>query len=102
MASKLKELRSSSTKNSTPVKETKSIRLSTGDSNGTQPEGKVLSRDSTSSVEEIENGFLLTENIELRIQVKDGDTTWWNTSKKTYYPDNPLKFKEDSPIANFF
>ncbi len=50
------------------------------------------------SVEEIENGFLITKSIQH--ENKKGE--WKFDTKKWYSKTNPLEFAKDTPLADAF
>lgn len=70
------------------------------------PKGsKILSKDISISVEEIENGFLVSKNIEVKYE-KDKRTEYSYHTKKYFSKENPLdidleKFSEKSLADNF-
>lgn len=59
---------------------------------------KILSKDVSLSVEEIENGYLITKNTELKYQF-DGRTDYSYNSKKWFSEDNPLEL-DKSKLKN--
>ena len=54
---------------------------------------KILSKDVSLSVEEIENGFLISKNTEIKYQF-DGRTDYSYNTKKWFSVDNPLEIDE--------
>lgn len=70
------------------------------------PKGsKILSKDISISVEEIENGFLVSKNINVKYE-KDKRTEYSYCTKKYFSKENPLninleKFSEKSLADNF-
>lgn len=70
------------------------------------PKGaKILSKDVSISVEEIENGFLVCKSIELKYE-HDKRTDYSYNTKKYFSKENPLeidmeKFSEKSLADNF-
>lgn len=57
-------------------------------------EAQVLSKDTTVSVEEIENGYLIAKSTETKYQL-DGRTDFSYHTKKYFSKKNPLEFKDD-------
>ena len=51
------------------------------------------------SVEEIENGYLVVQNIEWKETMKDGHTEWKYDTKRWFSKTNPLK-EVDVPLAD--
>lgn len=70
------------------------------------PKGaKILSKDTSITVEEIENGFLVSKSIEAKYQTEKG-TDYSYTTKKYFAKENPLeidmeKFGEKTLADNF-
>ena len=54
---------------------------------------KVLSKDVSLTVEEIENGFLISKSTEIKYQT-DGRTDYSYQTKKWYSDSNPLEIDE--------
>lgn len=72
----------------------------------TIPEGaKILAKDTTLSVEEIENGFLICKSTEKKYQY-DGRTDYSYHTKKWFSKDNPLEIDmaamEEKSLADNF
>ena len=55
---------------------------------------KILSKDVSVTVEEIENGFLVAKSTEVKYQ-HDGRTDYSYNTKKYYKKENPLEFNLD-------
>ena len=72
----------------------------------TLPKGaKILSKDVSVTVEEIENGFLVSKSTEVKYQY-DGRTDYSYNTKKYYSETNPLeidmeKFNTESFVDDF-
>jgi hypothetical protein len=69
------------------------------------PEGaKVVSTSVRVEVEEIENGFLITKNIETKYKKKGAEYhDWHNETRKYYSEDDPLSIDtEDKALADLF
>lgn len=69
------------------------------------PAGAEIVRNNTSvNVEEIENGYLITKNIDLTYRVKGSDhTDYFYDTKRWYSEENPLEIKvEDKALADVF
>lgn len=72
----------------------------------TLPKGsKILSKSTRITVEEIENGFLMTKNFEIKYEYPRGDgtmsTDWTYYDKKWYTKDDPLEITDKS-LADAF
>lgn len=73
------------------------------------PEGaKVLSKETSTKVEEIENGYLICKNIEYRYETGTGNnrrTDWLSITKRWYSKEDPLEIKintKDKALADSF
>jgi len=69
------------------------------------PQGAtILSQNTTTDVEEIENGYLITKRTETRYQAKGKDYSDWHTESKKWYSEvDPLEIKvEDEALADAF
>ena len=55
---------------------------------------KILKKDTSVSVEEIENGYLICKNIEVKYEW-DKRTDYSYTTKKYFSKENPLEFNLD-------
>jgi hypothetical protein len=51
------------------------------------------------TIEEIENGYIITQNIEWKEPRKDGGTEWKYETKKWFSETNPLESAE-KPLAD--
>jgi len=62
----------------------------------TLPKGaNIISKEEKVSVEEIENGFLISKDCSIRYTLPKGDDTQWGSYvKKWFTKDNPLKIDE--------
>jgi len=72
------------------------------------PKGaKVINKETSIRVEEIENGFLLTKSIEIKYKMSDRDyNDYYHSDKKYFSKENPLevdleKVGEKSLADNF-
>lgn len=69
------------------------------------PKGATLiKKDVAISVEEIENGFIVTKNFDIKYSLGD-DTSYDYFTKKWFSPDNPVKideFKDSKSLAEAF
>ena len=66
------------------------------------PAGAVVTKESVNvSVEEIENGFIVTKSFEINYTLK-GRTDYMYYSKKAYFKENPIQIKEDKMLASYF
>lgn len=67
------------------------------------PKGaKILSQTVTTSTEQIENGWLICKNYDIKYQI-NGDTNWSYYSKKWYSKTDPLEVKlTDASLADEF
>lgn len=66
---------------------------------------KILAKDISITVEEIENGFLISKSIEVKYQINK-EIDWKYITKKYFSKDNPLdidmeKFGEKTLADNF-
>lgn len=66
---------------------------------------KILSKDVSVTVEEIENGFLVSKSTEVKYE-NDKRTDYSYNTKKFFSKDNPLeldmdKFSDESFVENF-
>lgn len=99
MASKLQEVKGSSLK---------SIRFSDDNNKEKIPEGAIiLKKDVTVNVEEIENGFIICKNYDVKYMMKgkdgDGNTNYAYYTEKYYSEDNPLTINtDDKNLADLF
>lgn len=73
------------------------------------PEGaRVLHKETSTRVEEIENGYLVCKNIEYRYETGTGNnlrTDWLSITKRWYTKDDPLEIKiksKDKSLAESF
>lgn len=69
------------------------------------PKGAIiLEKNTSTSTEEIENGFLITKSVDGRYKTKkDGDSNWFNYSKKWYSKTDPLTIDiDDKSLADAF
>lgn len=58
------------------------------------PEGaKILKKDVRIEVQEIENGFILSKNYDIKYQV-DGETNWDYYCKKWFHKENPIDIND--------
>lgn len=60
---------------------------------------KILSKDVTINVEEIENGYLLCKCIEIKYEY-DKRTDYSYTTKKWFSTENPISINMDSIVDN--
>lgn len=89
------------TKNNSSVKEEKTITFIKRDK-PQMPDGKVLSKSTNIRVEQIENGYLVVEDHEMKYQTKDGEPGWHSWCTKTYSETNPVQANGTGSIADFF
>ena len=71
------------------------------------PKGaKILSENPTITVEEIENGFIITVNKDISFMTKDGNKDYCYLCKKTFSKTNPLNIDlekfENKTLASIF
>lgn len=63
---------------------------------------KIIGKDVRIEIEEIENGFLITKNYEIKYKIKD-NIDWCYCTKKYYSKEDPLQINtEDKSVAEFF
>lgn len=68
----------------------------------------VLSKEVSTRVEEIENGYLVCKNIEYKYETGTGNnkrTDWMSISKRWYTKEDPLEIKintKDKALADSF
>lgn len=66
------------------------------------PKGaEVLKKEVDTTVEEIENGFIVEKRYEIKYQLNK-QIDWMHYSKKVYSKENPIKISEDKMLADFF
>lgn len=100
MASKLKDAKAN----------VNSVRFSTDNGKEKIPEGAtILKKDVSVSVEEIENGFIISKSFDVKYLQKDNDgdgdgqTGYAYYTLKWYSEDNPLSINtEDKELADLF
>lgn len=66
------------------------------------PKGaKVIKKTVNTTVEEIENGFIVIKNFDIKYSLgKNSDYLYYN--KKVYSETNPIEIKEDKMLAEYF
>lgn len=64
----------------------------------------ILKKDVNISVEEVENGFIISKSFDIRFQPKGSDhSDYLYYTKKWYSEDNPLSIEtEDKSLADLF
>lgn len=65
------------------------------------PKGaKIIKKDVNTSIEEIENGFLIRKSYDLKWTSADGENSNYEYFTKTWYTEkNPITYTEDEEIA---
>lgn len=83
----------------------KNLRTQSKDQGKEIPAGaKILKEDCNITVEEIENGFLISKSYDVRYQVKNSEhSEYAYYTKKWYSKDNPLTIESsDKSLADVF
>jgi hypothetical protein len=89
-------------------KEDVSIRKVSKEQKALPAGAKVLSKETSTRVEEIENGYLVIKNIEYRYETGSGANTrtdWLSITKRWYTKEDPLEIKiktKDKALADSF
>lgn len=66
------------------------------------PEGaEVIKKSVNISVKEIENGFIIRKNYDIKYVLGD-NTDYLYFSKEVYAEENPIKIEEDKMLAEYF
>jgi hypothetical protein len=66
------------------------------------PEGaEVIKKSVNISVKEIENGFIIKKNYDIKYVLGD-NTDYLYFSKEVYAEENPIKIEEDKMLAEYF
>lgn len=63
----------------------------------------ILSEDTITEVEQIENGYLLIKRKETKYSTKEGGTNWAYQTKKWYSKEDPVSFSiKNKELADMF
>jgi hypothetical protein len=66
------------------------------------PEGaEIISKKINISVKEIENGFIIRKNYDIKYSLGD-DVQYLYFDKEVYAEENPIKIEEDKMLAEYF
>jgi hypothetical protein len=86
------------------LKENKSLTITAKEKPIMPDMHKILSKSVNTTIEEIENGYLIVKRYEMRYQSKDGESNWFEYCTKTYSEENPIQPSEpkSGTIADFF
>ena len=61
----------------------------------------IIKKDVRTTVEEIENGFILKKNFDIKYTLgKNTDYLYY--TKKVFSKENPIQIKEDKMLADYF
>lgn len=62
---------------------------------------KIIKKDVRTTVEEIENGFIVKKNFDIKYSLGKG-TDYLYYTKKVFSKENPIEIKEDKMLAEYF
>lgn len=83
----------------------KSIKFKEKDKNSLPAGAKIISKETSVDVEEIENGYLISKRVEIKYQMTGKDYTDWKYCNYKYYSkDNPIKLQDNKnkELADLF
>lgn len=61
--------------------------------------GEIISNNKTMRVEEIENGFLICNNYDIKWRDAEGESHYEYFDKKWYSKENPITIKEPKNVS---
>jgi hypothetical protein len=83
-----------------------SLRTVSKESNKVPKGAKILKKEKTVTIEEIENGFIVSSNFDIRYKLPDSEhTEYAYYTKKWYSKENPVEINvssEDKSLADAF